>query len=132
MLDRITTRFLFANGFLLLCITFVPFPTAVLAAYLNRSGVSAAATFYCGTFVIINIGYNLIWLTAASPQRLFKPHIPERDLRRIHNAYLIAFPIYSCATLLAIWFPYLALALCLSLWVLWARLSYRWHEILSK
>ena len=45
-------RLLFANGFLMLIVTFVPFPTWVLAEYLDRRAANVAATFYCATFVL--------------------------------------------------------------------------------
>ena len=53
---RTDNRLLFANGLLLLVVTFVPFPTAVLADYLNQPAANAAAAFYCGTFIVINAG----------------------------------------------------------------------------
>jgi uncharacterized membrane protein len=43
----------FANGFLLFVVTFVPYPTAVLATYLNTPAAKMAAAFYAGTFVLI-------------------------------------------------------------------------------
>ena len=46
LIERVNSRLLFANGFLLLCATFVPFPTAVLAAYLKHPSANAAAAFY--------------------------------------------------------------------------------------
>jgi len=48
MVDGISYPFLFANGLLLLTITFVPFPTAVLAAHLGTPEARTAVTFYCG------------------------------------------------------------------------------------
>jgi uncharacterized membrane protein len=38
---RANNRLLFSNGFLLLIVTFVPFPTAVLAEYLNTPSASS-------------------------------------------------------------------------------------------
>src|SRR2546425_6587295 len=52
MVDGISYPFLFANGLLLLTITFVPFPTAVLAAHLGTPEARTAVTFYCGIFVV--------------------------------------------------------------------------------
>jgi uncharacterized membrane protein len=39
----------FANGCRLLVVTFVPYPTSVLAAYLETPAAKAAAVFYSGT-----------------------------------------------------------------------------------
>jgi len=61
MVRRVNPGFLYANGFLLLLISFVPFPTSVLAEYLDGKALNAAAAFYCGTFIFISMGYNLIW-----------------------------------------------------------------------
>ena len=49
------------NLVLLLFITWVPFPTAVLAAYLRRPEEWSAAVLYSGTFVMIAIIFNLLW-----------------------------------------------------------------------
>jgi uncharacterized membrane protein len=53
--------FLFWNGFLLLTITFVPFPTAVLAEHLACSEAPTAAAFYAGTFVVIAVAFTSLW-----------------------------------------------------------------------
>ncbi|HEY3379296.1 MAG TPA: TMEM175 family protein [Armatimonadota bacterium] len=124
LLDGVNTRFLYANGFLLLLITFVPFPTAVLASYLDRPGAHMAAAAYCGTHVLINLAYNLLWYTAARRRQLIKDQVPQQVLQRVRLAYLLAFPVYLTATALSLWQPYLGLLLCSSLWVLWAQLDY--------
>ena len=49
------------NGLLLLCITFMPFPTALLAEYLGHPGQRLAAAVYAGSFVVIAIVFNLLW-----------------------------------------------------------------------
>src|SRR6516165_12547933 len=41
----------FANGCLLLGVTFVPYPTSILAAYLETPASKMAMAFYAGTFV---------------------------------------------------------------------------------
>src|SRR3989442_12748190 len=47
MVRAVNYPFLFANGFLLLTVTFVPFPTAVVAAYLTTPDAKVAAALYC-------------------------------------------------------------------------------------
>ena len=46
------------NLLLLLAIAWVPFPTAVLAAYLDRPDQRVAAFLYSGTFLVIAIIFN--------------------------------------------------------------------------
>ena len=125
LLRAADSRFLFANGFLLLLIVFVPFPTAVLAEYLDQPSANTAAVFYCGTYVVINIAYNLLWYNAAKNRRLIKPDVSDEHLRKIRNAYLLGFPVYLGACLLAWFSVYVGIIVNLVLWLLWAKLDYQ-------
>ncbi len=58
------------NGLLLLGITFVPFPTAVLAEHILHPGQTVAALFYSGTFFVIAVFFNVLWRYAAAGHRL--------------------------------------------------------------
>jgi uncharacterized membrane protein len=49
------------NLLLLLGVTSVPFPTAVLAQNLGKSGQRAAMILYNGTYFVIAIFFNLLW-----------------------------------------------------------------------
>ena len=48
-----------ANGCALLYVTFIPFPTAVLAEHLGGPEMTTAVAFYCGTFVVGSAFFNL-------------------------------------------------------------------------
>ena len=63
MVRAVNYPFLFANGFLLLTVTFVPFPTAVVAANLNTPDARTAVALYCGTFVANALLWNLLFAT---------------------------------------------------------------------
>jgi uncharacterized membrane protein len=99
-----------ANGFVLLYVTFIPFPTAVLAANLGGSEVSTAVAFYCGTFVIGGGAFNLLVATIARGQ-LFRPEVDAQIIGGIRRSFRIVFLIYVATTLLALVMPWLALAL---------------------
>src|SRR5215470_12495251 len=58
----VTYPFLFANGAVLLLVTFVPFPTAVLAEHLATREATAAVAFYCGTYFVIGLTWGLLLL----------------------------------------------------------------------
>jgi uncharacterized membrane protein len=117
--------FLFANGFLLLMVTFVPFPTAVLARFLGTGAGSAAAAFYCGTFFVIAIAYNLLFFAIAYRRRLLRPEVGDDELGRVRRAYFLGVFVYASSAVLALWHAAAGLGLCISLWLLWVRLSYR-------
>jgi uncharacterized membrane protein len=123
---RADNRLLFANGLLLLNVTFVPFPTAVLAAYLNTPSANAAAMFYCATYVLIGLSYNLL-LSAVLPNRALDvvgspPH--EIAIARIRRAYRVGLIMYVAAALIATFSAFGGLAICLSLWGVWVLLNY--------
>ena len=124
LIHKIDSPFLFANGFMLLLVTFVPFPTAVLAEYLGTPGERVAAAFYIGTFVVISITFNAFWATATK-RRLLKHGVPDAVVLRIRNAYRFGLGVYVASTLLALWNASLGLAACLSLWIYWSVLEYR-------
>jgi len=124
MIHKIDSPFLFANGFMLLMVTFVPFPTAVLAEYLGTPGERVAAAFYIGTFVIISIAFNVFWATTTK-RRLLKRSVPDTVVVRIRDAYRFGLVVYTASALLALWNASVGLAACLSLWIYWSVLEYR-------
>jgi uncharacterized membrane protein len=60
-IKRSNNVLLFLNLLLLLGVTAVPFPTAVLAQNLSRSDQRTAAILYHGTYFAIAIFFNLLW-----------------------------------------------------------------------
>src|SRR5215471_19607886 len=63
---------LILNLLLLLGVTAVPFPTAVLAAYLGDHDQKVAAALYNGTYFVIAVFFNMLWRYSASRQLLDK------------------------------------------------------------
>ena len=124
-LVRATTRPLqLANGCALLYVTFIPFPTAVLAANLGGSEVSTAVAFYCGTFVVGSGAFNLLVATIARGQ-LFRPEVDAQTIGRIRRGYRITFLIYVATTLMALVTPLLALALNVAVRLHLLRIRYQ-------
>jgi uncharacterized membrane protein len=121
----VDNRFLIANGLLLLMVTIVPFPTAVLAQYLRTPAANAAAAFYRGTFVLIAVAYNMLFASGASNRRLVRHDVSDELLDKIGTAYRMGFLVYVLATGVSWWYAPAGLILYASLWILWIALSYR-------
>jgi uncharacterized membrane protein len=120
LVRRVDAPFLYANGLLLLIVTFVPFPTAVLAAYLEKPGASAAGALYGGTFVFAGIAYNVLWRTAIRGRRLLKASAPSDEaLRGFTKRYRVGLPLYLTATVGAFVSVYITVGICVALWVFW-------------
>jgi uncharacterized membrane protein len=124
MVQGVNYPFLFANGFLLLTVTFVPFPTAVLAQNLATSEAKAAVALYCATFVAQAISWNLLFATIVRGG-LLRPEVTAETVSNVRRAYYVGVLVYGAATGLAFIRPVLGLLLNVSLWVVWIRLGYR-------
>jgi uncharacterized membrane protein len=120
----VTYPFLFANGLLLLTVTFVPFPTAVLAAHLGTPEARTAVAFYCGTFVVNALAWNLLFQSMVR-NRLLHAEVTAQTIANVRRAYFYGALIYLAATLIALVQPIAGLLVNVSLWILWIRLGYR-------
>ena len=69
---RSNDTLLVLNLLLLLGVTAVPFPTAVLAAHLGTPEQRTAALFYNGVFIVIAVFFNVLWRYAVSRHLLDK------------------------------------------------------------
>jgi uncharacterized membrane protein len=102
-IGRVDRWFLLVNVFFLLSISFVPFPTAVLAEHLREpESRRTAAVFYGGTFVVTAAAYNAVWWTAAWKERLLTASLNHEGVRTISRRYAMGVPGYLVATLLAL------------------------------
>ena len=124
LIQKSDTLFMFANGFLLLLVTTVPFPTQLVALYLTTPAASTACAIYAGLFMVINLAYNLLWWSASHQYRLLKDDISPALLKTRTRNYLFGFPSYLLALLCAFWSPALSMGICSVLWLFWAATSY--------
>lgn len=69
-IERSNDTLLVLNLLLLLGVTAIPFPTAVLAAHLGTPEQRTAALFYNGVFIVIAVFFNLLWRYAVSRRLL--------------------------------------------------------------
>jgi len=108
------------NGLLLLGVTFVPFPTALVAVYLEHPGSDIAAMVYNGTFVIIAVCFNLLWRYASAGNRLLRRSAETAEIQTITRAYSYGPPLYGLAFLLALVSVPASLAVDVGLALFWA------------
>jgi uncharacterized membrane protein len=130
-LKKINTAFLFANGFLLLMVTFINFPTAVLARYFDTQAFNIASAFYCGSMVLISVAFNLLWFSSAYKRKLVKDEITDALIIKIRNAYWFGFFIYLAAFIISFFLPFIGLSISISLWFFWLILDYDNKKIIK-
>lgn len=119
LVRKVDAALLFTNGLLLLLVTTVAVPTAVVAEYLTTPAAPIAATFYAGTFVLISLSFYAL-LLAGFRATVIDPDAPAATVRRFRRSYLAGPPLYSIAALVAPFHPWVAMAICTALWIFWA------------
>ena len=124
LIDKSDTPFMFANGFLLLLVTIVPFPTQLLATYLTTPEAGVVCAIYAGLFTIINIAYNLLWWLASHQYRLLKEHVSPALIKTRSFYYASGVPCYLIALVLAFWNSAVSVGICSVLWLFWAFTTY--------
>lgn len=120
---RLDHALLVLNSLLLLAITFVPFPTAVLAQYLDKDtsgAATVAAFFYAGTFTVIAILFNLLWWHIAYWGHLANWNAPSRLIQKTTRAYLLGPLLYFVSLAIASFSASASFALTLLLAIFYA------------
>jgi uncharacterized membrane protein len=119
LVQRSDAVLLFANGLLLMLVTVVPFPTAIVAEYLRTPAAPAACTLYAGFFVLIAIAFYVLLLAAFRESNL-DPNASVTAVNRLRRSYRLGPPFYLAAAIAAPFSPWLAMAICTALWIFWA------------
>ena len=90
-IQKANSHILFANGFILLLVVAVPYPTSLIAQYFNSPGSGSAAAIYAGLFILINISYNWLWYAASSDKNCLKHGVGERTIKAFRRIIWLAF-----------------------------------------
>jgi len=100
---RTNRTFILLNVLFLMFISFLPYPTAVLAEYLPEPAFrKAGALFYSLTLVGIAINYNLVWRYGVWNGRLLGHNADRVAVDTISRRYLLGPAMYGLSALLAL------------------------------
>ena len=108
------------NGLLLLGVTFLPFPTGLVAAYVGHAGDRAATAVYAGTFLFIAVIWNRLWRYASAGGRLLGRDADPRLVDALTRAYTPALLWYLLAFAAAFVYALASLAIIAALAVYFA------------
>jgi len=111
LIRRTDHTLLVLNGLLLLGVTFLPFPTAIAAAYAGH-GERTAVAVYTGTFVFIAVTWNVLWRYASGRSGLLAPDADPRLVVSITRAYNAGLAAYLAAFAAGFIRPLAGLAIC--------------------
>jgi TMEM175 potassium channel family protein len=95
---RVDRVFLFVNVLFLMCVAFLPYPTAVIARYVRSDDARAAAVMYGISLTATAIFFNVLWQYAARGYRLLAEDADRREVAGITRSYWPGAFLYAAAT----------------------------------
>ncbi len=119
-IKRSDNNLLLLNLLLLLIIVFVPFPTALMAEYINQPDPRIAALLYSGTFFLMAVCFNLLWQYASYKNRLLDANVNKQEVRAITGQYRFGPLFYVVVFALAFFLPLVSIVLQLLLAITFA------------
>jgi uncharacterized membrane protein len=116
LISRSDQGFLVINILVLMCVAFIPFPTALLSEYIrDEAHRTTAVAVYSGTLAVTAASFTLLWLYAATNYRLIDRNVDLSLLRAMTRRYVLGMFLYLFAFVLAFVSPTASLALNLIL-----------------
>jgi uncharacterized membrane protein len=103
LLSKTSNPFIYANGFLMLTVVFVPFPTSLLGEFLFTDHSAPAVILYNGTLAFQAIGW-IFMTNAALQSQLTKNEKSKRTMQANRKFGYFALVLYSLCAMLAFWF----------------------------
>lgn len=119
-IQRTDHPFLYWNGLLLLFITFMPFPTALLAEYLLHPEAKVAGAVFAGTYAASAFAFKGLWHHASKNGRLLAQDVDDREILQITRQHRFGPLVYLAAFALSFVSVGLSVGLCLCLAVFFA------------
>jgi uncharacterized membrane protein len=124
LVNRSSAPFIYANGFLLLTVVFMPFPTALVGEYLLTDHAAPAVVIYNAVTAVQAVGWILV-TGAALRGGLTKDEKSTLVMRHNRRNGYFALVVYSLLALFALWFPLSVAIVTTMLWAYWLAFGLR-------
>jgi len=119
-----SASFIYANGFLLLTVVFVPFPTALLGAFVWTDHAAPAVVLYNAVLAAQAIGWILVTRAALKNHLVDDGRSASKMRENNRNGYG-ACVLYSLLAIVAFWFPIAVAVVTTASWIFWLVLGIR-------
>ena len=122
LVGKSSSKFIYANGLLLLSVVLVPFITAAVAEYISaaESGLAQPAiVLYCAVILLNNIAWNLILYTCMFSESLLKPGVNIKKIKKQALYIRYGLVLYGVIFSLSFWFPLTAFTIMSLSVVMW-------------
>jgi uncharacterized membrane protein len=120
LVNKSSSHFIYANGFLLLTVVIVPFPTALVGEFLLTDHATPAVCLYSAVFALQAIGWMLMGTAALnSKYPLARNERAVQITLEMRKKSYSALAFYSGCAIAAFWFPLTAAILVAASWIAW-------------
>jgi uncharacterized membrane protein len=124
LVNKSSASFIYANGFLLLAVVSIPFPTALLGEFLLTDHAAPAVLLYDAVLAAQAMGWVLVSSTALK-NNLTRDDSSASTMRENRKNGFFAFALYALFAIMALWYP-IAIAVVTTLsWLFWLSLGIR-------
>jgi len=124
LVNKSCSAFLYANGFLLLTVVFIPFPTSLLGEHLLTNHAAPAVILYSAVLVLQAIGWILISQTGLR-YGLARSEKTAMTLRKSGQYGYYSIFVSTMFAVLSIWFPRIIAILIALMWLFWLGFGIR-------
>jgi uncharacterized membrane protein len=128
LIGRVDRTFLFINNLLLLIVAFIPFPTKLVAQYLDKPGEQSAVFAYAATLLMMALLYNVWWQYARRNRRLIGEDVPDSRLRAVDRAFNPGVPAYALVLGVAFFSPLASVIITLCLAAFYVPSAALWER----
>jgi uncharacterized membrane protein len=122
-IHRSSAPFMYANGFLLLTVVFIPFPTSLLGTFVGTDHAAPAVVLYDAVLAVQAIAWLLVFETVLGNHLVDSEHAISMVHGRKRGYFAAA--LYAALAITAVWFPVTAAVVTTATWIFWLALSIR-------
>jgi uncharacterized membrane protein len=115
LIGRVDRTFLFINLLLLLTVSFMPFPTKLVAQYLQKPDEKPAVIAYAATMTLMAMIYNVWWRYARANRRLIAAGPTDASLEAVDRAFTPGVPLYGLTLAIAFVSPLASVIITLAI-----------------
>ena len=116
--NKSSASFIYANGFLLLTVVFIPFPTSLMGEYILTDHAAPSVILYDSTLALQALGWILL-TGAALKDHLGKNEKSNLGIRQNGKYGYFAFALYTIFAIIAFWFPLTIAIITTITWIFW-------------
>jgi uncharacterized membrane protein len=124
LLNKSSAGFVYANGFMLLCVVFLPFPTSLMGEFLGTSGAAPAVVLYVSVMVAQAIAWMVLGHVALHDGLAKSERAAAKVRSNTTNGYY-GLALYAVCAVLAIWFPSAVALVTVVSWMVWLIVGIR-------